>query len=123
MNWVTGVFRKYADFTGRARRTEFWVFVLFVIVVSAVLLVIDYMMGTVEPTSGYGVLGGVFALGTLIPYLAVGARRLHDIGRTGWWWLIGFVPIIGTIVLIVFFAKGGDAGSNAYGPDPKAAGA
>jgi uncharacterized membrane protein YhaH (DUF805 family) len=115
------VFRKYADFSGRARRTEFWMFVLFVIVVSAVLLMVDYMMGTVEPTSGYGVLSGVFALATLLPYLAVGARRLHDTGRTGWWWLIGFVPVIGTIVLIVFFAKAGDAGSNAYGPDPKAA--
>ncbi len=86
-----------------------------------VLGVVDGVTGTVGD-SGLGLLGGLYALAVLIPGIALGVRRLHDTGRTGWWLPIGFVPLIGAIVLIVFLASAGNAGSNAYGEDPKAAG-
>jgi uncharacterized membrane protein YhaH (DUF805 family) len=91
-------FSKYVDFNGVASRSEFWWFILFLIIVGVVLNIIDQALGT-------AVLGGIFALATILPQLAVGARRLHDTGRSGWWWLIVLVPLIGTIVLIVFWAQ------------------
>ena len=91
----TCITRKYADFSSSATRSEFWWFILFLFVVQVLLSVI------------YRPLGMVFALGTLVPYFAVGTRRLRDTAHSPWWWLIGLVPLVGTIVLIVFFAKPG----------------
>lgn len=105
---VKAVFSKYATFEGRARRSEYWWFVLFNLIVAVILNVI----------SPNGLLGGIWSLATLLPSLAVGARRLHDIDRSGWWLLIGFIPVIGLIVLIVFFAKRGDAMPNRFGLPP-----
>jgi len=116
MDWYLGVLKKYADFTGRARRTELWMFVVISFVISVVLAVVDRMIGSM-------VLGALYGLAVLIPSLAVGARRLHDTGRSGWWLLIGLVPIVGLIVLIVFYLIEGTKGPNAYGPDPKASAA
>ena len=113
MNWYLAVLKKYAVFSGRARRTEFWMFVLINFIVAIALGVVDMMLGTV-------VLGLIYAVATIIPSLAVGARRLHDIGKTGWWQLIGLVPLIGLIVLIVFFVMDSNPGDNQYGPNPKA---
>lgn len=113
VNWYLAVLKKYAVFSGRARRTEFWMFVLINFIVAFALGVVDVMVGT-------AVLGGIYALATIIPALAVGARRLHDIGRTGWWQLIGLVPLIGLIVLIIFFVTDSNPGDNQYGPNPKA---
>ena len=121
MNWFMTVLRKYAVFEGRARRREYWFFVLFYILISVVLAVVDRMLGTYDETYGMGALGALFCLGLLIPSIAVGARRLHDTGRSGWWLLIGFVPIVGAIVLIWFFVQDGQSGSNAWGPNPKEA--
>ena len=90
---VRTCFSKYVDFNGVASRSEFWWFILFLVIVGVVL---NYISPTI---------GGVFTLATLLPQLAVGARRLHDTGRSGWWWLICLVPIIGIIVLIVFWAQ------------------
>ena len=113
MDWYLAVLKKYAVFSGRARRKEFWMFVLINFIVAVALGVVDMMLGTVF-------LGFIYALATIIPSLAVGARRLHDIGRTGWWQLIGLVPLIGLIVLIVFFVTDSNPGDNQYGPNPKA---
>jgi uncharacterized membrane protein YhaH (DUF805 family) len=122
MQWYLKVLRQYADFTGRARRTEYWMFTLVSAGISVVLTVLDIVLES-SLGGGVGLLSGLYALAVLLPSLAVGARRLHDIGRTGWWLLIGIIPLIGTIVLIVFFATEGDRQANSYGPDPKAAAA
>jgi uncharacterized membrane protein YhaH (DUF805 family) len=88
-------FGKYADFNGRAVRSEYWWFALFVFIVGMVT-------STIHPA-----LGGVFYLGVLLPQLAAATRRLHDTNRSGWWQLIAFLPIIGVIILIVFLAQEG----------------
>ena len=83
MNWYLGVLKKYADFNGRARRKEYWVFVLFNLIISCVLSVIDVFVGTYSAAMGVGILSGLYALGVLIPGIAVTVRRLHDTGRSG----------------------------------------
>lgn len=103
-------FAKYADFSGRAKRSEFWWFVLFLFLVSFLL---ELLLGSTG-----NLISGIFSLATLIPSLAVGARRLHDTNRTGWWQLIGIIPIVGWIILIVFMASEGDAADNQYGAAP-----
>ena len=107
---------KYATFSGRARRKEYWLFVLFVVVVSLVANGIDMLLGFAELGPVYFIWGLV----TLLPSLAVGARRLHDTGRSGWWLLLSLVPVLGWIVLIVFFCIRGESGPNRFGPDPLA---
>lgn len=113
MNWYLEVLKKYAVFTGRARRTEYWMFVLFNFIVAVVLGIIDRVIGT------GGLLGAVYGLAVLLPGIGVAIRRLHDTGRTGWWLLIGFVPLIGLIVLIVFMVMDSKPGDNEYGAYPK----
>ncbi|MEO8487402.1 MAG: DUF805 domain-containing protein [Betaproteobacteria bacterium] len=122
MDWFLGPLKKYATFEGRARRREYWFFVLAVVLISIVLTIVDTVIGTYNSASGYGILSGIFALAMLVPSLAVGARRLHDTGRSGWWLLIGLVPLVGAIVLIVFFVLDSHPGTNAYGPNPKGVG-
>lgn len=118
MQWYLKVLRQYADFTGRARRTEFWMFVLFSVIISIVLRLIDYAI--FGNSSSGGPLGLLYSLAVLLPSIAVSARRLHDIGRSGWWQLIGIIPIIGWILVIVWFATPGRAEPNQWGPNPKA---
>jgi uncharacterized membrane protein YhaH (DUF805 family) len=115
MNWYIGVLKKYAVFTGRARRTEYWMYTLFNIVILVVLGAID---GTFSGKGHVGVLYGIYALATLVPSLAVGVRRLHDTTRSGWWLLISLVPLVGGIILIVFLAQDSHP-DNQYGPNPK----
>ncbi len=122
MHWYITVLKKYAVFSGRARRKEFWFFVLFNLLVSLVLGIFDGLLGTARVGDDVGLLGAVYGLVVLVPGIAVMVRRLHDIGRTGWWVLIGFVPLVGTIVLIVFAVLDSQPGSNAYGPNPKGGG-
>lgn len=117
MDWYLAVLKKYADFSGRARRTEFWMFALFNVVIGVGLSIVEGIFG------GPGVLSGLYTLAVLIPGIAVGVRRLHDTNRSGWWLLIWFVPVVGWIVLIVFWAQEGNKGANPFGPDPKAAAA
>ena len=114
-------FQRYIDFTGRSARAEFWWWVLFLVVANIVLSVADELTNRF-PAFGPigGELRGLFILATLIPSLAVGVRRLHDINRTGWWWLLlGFAIIIGWVVLLVWTIKRGDKETNKYGPDPR----
>lgn len=119
MNWYIEVLKKYTEFIGRARRKEYWYFVLFNVIVSFLLIIIDNVIGTFNWDSGYGLLSTVYSLAVLLPALGVSIRRLHDIGRSGWWILIGFIPLIGAIVLIIFFVKDSQPGENHYGPNPK----
>ena len=119
MNWFLMALKKYATFSGRSRRSEYWYFILFYLIIAIVLGIIDRAAGTMTSNGTVGVLGGLFGLAMLIPSLAVGARRLHDTGRTGWWQLIGLIPLIGIIVLIVFYVQDSHPGSNQYGTNPK----
>lgn len=113
--WYMEALTKYVEFDGRARRKEFWTFTLTNFVISIVLSILDSIVGL-----GIGFIGTLFSLAILLPSLAVGVRRLHDIGKEGWWILIGLIPIIGWIVLIYFYVQEGEAGANAYGANPKA---
>jgi len=106
--------QKYADFNGRARRSEYWYFVLFSAIFSIVASVIDGL-------TGYPILATIYGLAAFIPGLAVAVRRLHDTGRSGWWYLLVFT-IIGIIPLIIFFAMEGTPGPNEYGRNPKGMG-
>ena len=121
MSWYLQALKKYAVFGGRSRRMEYWYFVLFNIIVSIVLGVIDGLLGTSGSYAGAGLLSGIYGLAVLIPSLAVTVRRLHDTDRTGWWILIALVPLIGVIVLLVFALLEGTPGDNQYGPNPKGA--
>lgn len=121
MNWYLEVLKKYAVFSGRARRKEYWFFVLFNIIISIVLAVIDGVTGSFSAEAGMGLLGGIYTLAVLIPGLAVSVRRLHDTERSGWWLLIALVPLIGAIVLLVFMVQDSKPGQNQYGANPKEA--
>ena len=103
-------------FSGRSRRAEYWYFVLFNIIVGAVLALIDGLIGTTTGVANVGILSGIYGLTILIPSIAVTVRRLHDIDRTGWWIFINLIPLIGPIVLLVFAVT---PGNNQYWPNPK----
>jgi uncharacterized membrane protein YhaH (DUF805 family) len=109
--------RKYATFSGRARRSEFWFFVLFSAIVRTIANVLDAIIHSGNSTRG-GVISAIVALLLLIPSLAVSVRRLHDTDRSGWWLFIALIPIVGIIILVVWWAH--DSGpENQYGPNPK----
>ena len=112
MHWYVDVLKKYAVFSGRARRQEYWMFFLFNLIVTIVLAIIDGAMDS-------NVLGILYGLATLLRGLGVSVRRLHDTDRSGWWILIALIPLIGTIILIVFLATEGKAEPNQHGPNPK----
>jgi uncharacterized membrane protein YhaH (DUF805 family) len=118
MSWYIEVLKKYATFSGRARRKEYWMFVLFNIIFSIVATVIDNLLGTTQE-SGYGILSSIYSLAVLVPGLAVSVRRLHDIGKSGWWLLIALIPLIGAIWLLVLTVTDSQPGDNEYGPNPK----
>ncbi len=118
MKWYLKCFSNYATFSGRARRKEYWMFVLFNIIFSFVCVIIDtiIMVSTYLPLQ---IVTTIYSLVIIIPGIAVTVRRLHDTGRSGGWWFIGLIPIIGSIVLLVFSVQEGTAGDNEYGSDPK----
>jgi len=123
-------FSKYVTFSGRATRPEFWWFALFVFAGQIVLSMVDSFLFGTTTTTEYGfeastdtpILSGIFALATLLPMISVAVRRLHDTDRTGWWYWIALVPLVGIILLIVWWATEGTRGANRYGPDPKGGG-
>ena len=115
MQWYLQVLRNYAEFNGRSRRSEYWYFVLFNLVVAIVLGFAD---GVLRKIVGFGMLGMIYSLVVLVPGIAVSIRRLHDTDRSGWWLLLALVPIVG-LVLIWFMAQDSDAGTNRYGQNPK----
>jgi uncharacterized membrane protein YhaH (DUF805 family) len=111
MEYFTNALKKYADFSGRATRQEYWMYILFYMVFYIVLAVVEGVLGL-------SILTTVFSLGLLVPTISLAARRLHDTGRTGWWQLLSLVPIVGSIVLIVFLVQDSDD-DNPYGQNPK----
>lgn len=119
MEWYLKVVRdNFANFNGRARRKEYWMFLLFNLVVSGILSIVDQLFGmTLE--SGAGILGAVYSLAVLIPAIAASIRRLHDVGKSGWFLLLAFVPCVGGIYLLYLMIQDGEPGVNAYGPNPK----
>ena len=127
MHWYLGVLKKYAVFSGRARRAEFWYFVLFSTIISIVLAILDgFMSGSIGatpedvPWDPMGdILTNIYNLAILIPSIAVSTRRLHDVDKSGWWQLLHFVVLIGSIVLLVWMVKSGTHGPNRFGEDPK----
>jgi uncharacterized membrane protein YhaH (DUF805 family) len=109
---VRSGFDHYAKFDGRASRPAFWWWFLFGILVGIGASIIDAIIGS------FGVVSGLAALALLLPNLSVAIRRLHDTDHTGWWVLIGLIPIIGFIVLLIFYLRQSDPGENQYGPPP-----
>jgi len=111
MEYFLDAFKKYGDFSGRATRQEYWMYILIFFLIYIALIVIDSLMGMM-------LLSVLFSLVCLIPNISITARRLHDTGRSGWWQLIGIIPLIGLIVMIIFLTQDSH-GQNEYGPDPK----
>ena len=139
MDFMTAVrtcWSKYVTFSGRARRSEFWSFVLFTFLLGIVATVIDLALGTDDFNNDTGLVNTLLGLAVLLPSIAVGARRLHDIGRSGWWQLIGLVAIpvliivpllgllvaLGTFILLIVWFCTDSRPDNQYGPNPKNAG-
>ena len=114
ISYYLAVLKKYAVFSGRAQRAEYWYFLLFNMIIVIVLNLVSSVIG-----DNIGILGLLFGLALAIPSIAVAVRRLHDTDRSWWWLLIGFVPLVGAIVLIVFMALDSHPGQNRYGLNPK----
>ncbi len=109
------IINHYADFNGRARRREYWMYFLWNIVAQIVLGII---VGLIAPKAATA-LSGIYTLALLLPGLSLGVRRLHDTGKSGWFMLLALIPIVGPIILLVFFCTDSQPGSNEYGPNPK----
>jgi len=121
MEWYLAVLRDYATFSGRARRKEYWMFALFNMIFAIVAMVLDNVLGIAMAEIGYGPIYGLYAVAMLVPGLAVGVRRLHDVGKSGWMMLIALIPIIGAIWLLVLMVSDSNPGENQYGLNPKEA--
>lgn len=123
MNWYLKVLQNYATFSGRARRKEYWIFILFNMIFAIVAMILDNVLGTtfdiMGQNAGYGWLYLFYGLAVFIPGLAVSVRRLHDIGKSGWMFLIALIPLIGAIWLLVLFCTDSQQGSNKWGENPK----
>jgi len=111
--------KKYACFSGRARRQEYWLFVLFNFIAAFVVGFVGGFLAGATGITAFAFLAPIYNLAVLIPGFAVLFRRLHDTGRSGWWWLIALVPFVGWIVLLVFCCLDSQPGENRYGPNPK----
>ena len=111
--------RKFADFGGRARRKEYWFFVLFYAIFYIAAVVADIAIGSFDRELTIGFLSGLYSLAMIVPYLAAAVRRLHDTDRRGWWLLLVFIPILGAIFLLCLLAIDGQPGEKRFGPDPK----
>ena len=114
MHWYVDVLKNYVGFSGRAHRTEFWMFVL-------INLIVGFVLGYVGTIIHLSFIGFLYNLAVLLPGVAVAMRRLHDTDRSGWWLLLGFIPILGWIVLIIFYCLESTPGQNQYGPSPQGA--
>ncbi|WP_298879855.1 DUF805 domain-containing protein [uncultured Polaribacter sp.] len=118
MNWYLKVLKQYADFSGRARRKEYWMFTLINILISWAFKLLDFAAGTTI----FETIASIYSLAIIVPSIAVAVRRLHDIGKSGWYFLLVFLPIIGWIWLIVLYATEGESKPNKWGDNPKGIG-
>ena len=120
MNWYLEALKKYAVFQGRARRKEYWYFTLFNTIIYFLLNILDMaVLFELTMELGFALFTMTYGVAVILPTLAVAVRRLHDTGRSGWWLLIGLVPVVGAIVLIVFFVQDSEPGENQFGKNPK----
>ena len=119
MNWYLKALKQYADFDGRARRREYWMYLLFNFIFAMLALTIDNVLGLTLGGLPYGVFYFCYAAAVLLPGIAVAVRRLHDVGKSGWMILIALIPIVGAIWLLVLMLTDGDQGENEYGHNPK----
>jgi uncharacterized membrane protein YhaH (DUF805 family) len=110
---ISAGFSNYVNFSGRASRSEYWYWILFIIIA-------DIVAGIIDSVLGIQIVTGLFGLVTIIPNIAIAIRRLHDLDRTGWWILLGFIPLIGWIILLIWYVTKGTDGPNRFGPDPLA---
>lgn len=113
--------KKYAQFGGRSRRKEYWLFVLFNMIFSIALTFIDAFIGTLNLELGLGLLSSTYGLAVFIPSIAVGFRRLHDTGRSAWWFLLFLIPLIGWLVILFYLVQDSQEEENQYGVSPKLA--
>jgi len=120
MNWYITALKKYTVFSGRARRKEYWMFVLFNEIFSFVAVGLDFLLGQIMGRDGgFGLFLILYSLAITLPSLAVAVRRLHDIGKSGWWFFITFVPLVGSVWYLILLATDSQPGENEYGPNPK----
>jgi uncharacterized membrane protein YhaH (DUF805 family) len=121
MNWYLDVLKKYADFNGRARRKEYWMFYLFNALIYIAIMIFSAILGSID--NSLALIGTllliIYLLAVFVPGLAVAVRRLHDTGRSGWWLLIALVPFVGGIIFLVFAVQDSTPGENEYGKNPK----
>ena len=119
MNWYLKVLKQYADFSGRARRQEYWMFALFNMIFTIVAMILDNVLGIAMEGVGYGPIYILYVLAVFIPGLAVAVRRLHDVGKSGWMFLIALIPLVGAIWLLVLLFTDSQKESNKWGQNPK----
>jgi uncharacterized membrane protein YhaH (DUF805 family) len=112
MEYFLSVVKQYVNFEGRARRREYWMYILFYFIFYVGAVIIDYVIGL-------GLIALIYSLALLLPSISVAARRLHDTGRSGWWQLLALIPLIGAIIVIIFLVQDSTPGDNKYGPNPK----
>lgn len=121
MEWYLLPWKRFAEFSGRSRRKEYWTFTLFNIVIAIVLCILSLVLRESGVGVIFSILSFIYSLAALIPGLAVSVRRLHDTGKSGWFLLLGLIPFVGPVILLVFFCMDSEPGQNAYGPNPKLA--
>ena len=120
MKWYLKVIKQYADFSGRARRIEYWMYLLFNIIFLFAAAILDNILGLkFSPEIPYGFIYMIYALAVFIPGLAVTVRRLHDVDKIGWFVLLAFIPLVGAIWLLILYCTEGTPGTNQYGVNPK----
>lgn len=117
MNHYLSVLKQYAVFSGRCRRKTFWLFLLFSTLISLACSAVDELLG-LRIFREQGLLSFLYSVAVLLPSLGVGVRRLHDLDRSGWWLLIMLIPLVGTLLLLIYFCLRGTAGPNRFGADP-----
>lgn len=116
MNNYLQVLKKYAEFKGRSSRKEYWYFQIIQLLIIIFLVYWDSRLNMLDLEAGFGTLSGLYIVATLVPSLAVTVRRLHDISRSGWWFFISLVPLVGPIILLVMMLMAGEPAKNEYGP-------
>ena len=120
MNWYITALKKYTVFSGRARRKEYWMFVLFNVIFSFIAVGLDFLLSQIMGwDGGVGIFSILYSLAITLPSLAVAVRRLHDIGKSGWWFFITLVPLVGSIWYLILLVTDSQPGENEYGPNPK----
>lgn len=119
MNWYLKALRQYADFSGRARRREYWTFALYNFIFLLMAWLLDIALGTASGGQGPGIFYFLYIVAVFVPSLAVGVRRMHDLGKSGWTLLLAFIPFVGGIIIFIFTVMEGESRPNKWGPDPK----